>query len=352
MRFVERSVVWALFMLLPMAACKREEAELPPAKGDQAPAMPDLPKIDKTQDEATTVSTSEARTTGTTYPRAEAQLGPSASGLLDKIFVKEGDLIKRGQVVFRQDMRDAALRVDQAKVQLESARVNQRASEQDYQRTKAMFDQKAMNQVQWDQAQTRLDSAKVGVQQADVALNVANKALADATVRSPIDGVVVSKLKNEGEMATMTPVTTVLVIQDQSSLELRFKLPERALRYVRIGATVKARFDALGVDREAKIVRINSAIDPQTRTVEVVVLIPNQDGALKAGLLATVDLEPAAAAAVTAAAGGGAQAPRAPAAAAPLPAATPRPAAAPSAPGTQAAPAPSAAPKINQGGSP
>jgi RND family efflux transporter MFP subunit len=264
--------------------------------------MPELPKIVKASDEATTVTTSEARTTGTTFPRAEAQLGPNAAGLLEKILVKEGDSVKRGAVVFRQDTRDAALRIDQAKVALESARVNLRASETDYQRTKAMFEQKAMNQVQWDQAQTRLDGAKVQVQQAEVALSMANKAFADATVRSPIDGVVVQKLKSEGEMATMMPATIVLVIQDQSTLELRFRLPERALRYVKIGGTVKAKFDALGLDREAKITRIQSAIDAQTRTVEVVVLLPNQDGALRAGLLAAVELEPAAAEAVKAAA--------------------------------------------------
>jgi multidrug efflux pump subunit AcrA (membrane-fusion protein) len=119
-------------------------------------------------------------------------------------------------------------------------------------------------------------------------------------VRSPIDGVVVAKLKSEGEMATMMPATIVLVIQDQSTLELRFRLPERALRYVKIGASVKARFDALGVDREAKVTRIQSAIDAQTRTVEIVVELPNKDGALKAGLLASVELQPEAAAAVKA----------------------------------------------------
>jgi RND family efflux transporter MFP subunit len=260
--------------------------------------MPELPTIEKASDEATTVTTSEARTTGTTFPRAEAQLGPNAAGVIEKILVKEGDMVKKGAVVFRQDTRDAALRIEQAKVALESARVNLRASETDYQRTKAMFEQKAMNQVQWDQAQTRLDGAKVQVQQAEVALNMANKAFADATVRSPIDGVVVQKLKSEGEMATMMPATIVLVIQDQSTLELRFRLPERALRFVKIGASVKAKFDALGIEREAKVTRIQSAIDAQTRTVEVVVLLPNQDGALRAGLLATVDLEPAAAEAV------------------------------------------------------
>jgi RND family efflux transporter MFP subunit len=314
MRFVERSVVLTLFMLLPLTACKREQAELPPAKGNEAPSMPQLPNIEKTNtDEGTTVTVSESRTTGTTFPKSEAQLGPNAGGLIEKILVKEGDTVKRGQTVFRQDTKDAALRVDQAKVQLESARVNQRASETDYQRTKAMFEQKAMNQVQWDQAQTRLDGARVGVQQSEVALNMANKALADAIVRSPIDGVVVAKMKNEGEYATMMPPTVVLVIQDQSSLELRFRLPERALRHVKIGSSVKAKFDALGVEREAKVVRIQSAIDAQTRTVEVVVLIPNTDNALKAGLLATVELQPDAAAAV-AAAGGAPAAPPKPAA--------------------------------------
>jgi RND family efflux transporter MFP subunit len=301
MRFVERSVVLTVFLLLPTAACKREPEALPPAQGQEAPAMPDLPELSKAKDDTKTVTMTEGRTTGTTFPRAEAQLGPNAGGVIDKIFVHEGDLVKKGTVVFRQDSRDAALRVEQAKVALESARVNLRASETDYQRTKAMFEQKAMNQVQWDQAQTRLDGAKVGVQQAEVALNVANKSLADAVVRSPIDGVVVSKLKSEGEMATMTPATIVLVIQDQSTLELRFRLPERALRYVKIGASIKARFDALGIDREAKITRINSAIDAQTRTVEVVVELPNKDGALKAGLLATVELQPEVAAAVKAA---------------------------------------------------
>ena len=324
MRFVERLVVLTMFMLLPLAGCKREVQELPPAHGDQAPAMPDLPTIEKASDESTTVTTSEARTTGTTFPRAEAQLGPNAGGVIEKILVKEGDTVKRGQIVFRQDVRDAALRIEQAKVALDAARVNLRASETDYQRTKSMFEQKAMNQVQWDQAQTRLDSAKVQVQQAEVALNVANKALADGTVRSPIDGVVVQKLKSEGEMATMMPPTVVLVIQDQSTLELRFRLPERALRYVKIGASVKAKFDALGIEREAKVTRIQSAIDAQTRTVEVVVLLPNQDGALRAGLLASVELEPAVAEAVAkekaAAAAPTAAAPKKPAAPAAAPA--------------------------------
>ena len=293
MRFAERSVMWCVVVLL-LAACKREQQALPPARGDDAPSMPDLPALEKASNDATSVAPSEDRTTGTTFARAEAQLGPNAAGVIEKILVREGEHVKRGAILFRQDTGDAALRVEQAKVALEAERVNLRAVETEQQRTKAMFDQKAMNHMQWDQAQARLDAARVSMQRAEVALSVANKALADAVVRSPIDGIVVSKLKNEGEMATMMPPTVVLIVQDQSALELRFKLPERALRRIRVGDSVKARFDALGIEREAKISRIQSAIDAQTRTVEVVGELPNPDGTIKAGLLANVELQPAA----------------------------------------------------------
>ena len=101
---------------------------------------------------------------------------------------------------------------------------------------------------------------------------------------------VVSKLKSEGEMATMMPPTVVLVVQDQSVLELRFRLPERALTQIKMGEAVRVKFEALGLKRTAKIARIQNAVDARTRTVEVVAEIPNPDGALRSGLLAEVEL--------------------------------------------------------------
>jgi membrane fusion protein (multidrug efflux system) len=91
-------------------------------------------------------------------------------------------------------------------------------------------------------------------------------------------------------MATMMPPSIVLVVQDQAQLELKFRLPERALAALKEGAVVKARFDALGVSRDATVSRINPTVDPQTRTIELVAVIDNADGALRPGLLAEVDL--------------------------------------------------------------
>jgi membrane fusion protein (multidrug efflux system) len=89
----------------------------------------------------------------------------------------------------------------------------------------------------------------------------------------------------------------VLIVQNQSQLELKFRLPERSLATVAPGGAITARFEALGAARPAKVLRINPTVDPRTRTFEVVAVLDNADGALKPGLLAEVDLAPTPAAA-------------------------------------------------------
>jgi RND family efflux transporter MFP subunit len=278
--------------LFGLGACGRKGGadQLPPAQGPGSAPMPALPSVTARSDEASAVSPTEGHTTGTTFPRAEAQIGPNAGGVISKILVKEGDKVRKGQVLFKQDTQDAALRVDQAKAALEQARVNLKATETEFNRTKSMFDQKAVSQMQWDQVQSRMDGARVGVSQAEVALNMANKFLGDGTVRSPLSGVVVAKLKSEGEMATMMPPTVVLVVQDQSVLELRFRLPEQALTHIKAGDQVRANFVAVGIKRAAKVSRIQPSVDARTRTVEVVAEIPNPDEDLRSGLLAEVEM--------------------------------------------------------------
>jgi RND family efflux transporter MFP subunit len=237
---------------------------------------------------------SDTHSTGTLYPRAEAQLAPNASGSIAEVRVEEGDRVKKGDVLFRLDTGDAELRRQQAAAALEAARVQQRAAKIELDRSRALFEQKAMNRAQWDQIEARHDAAVVAVRQANVALSMAQKALADSTVRAPFDGVVVAKLKSVGEMATMMPPTVVVVVQDQSVVELRFRLPERQLMRVNPGDTIQARFEALGLSREAKVARVNPTIDVRTRTVEVIAEIPNPDLKLRPGLLASVELPGAA----------------------------------------------------------
>lgn len=281
----------ALILAAFAFACGRNDqaAELPPATGPGAPPLPELPAVAGDAG-ARAVAPTAGHTTGTLYAHAEAALGPNASGVITKITVDEGARVKKGQVLVQLDARDARLRLDQARAALEAARVQLRAVQIEYDRTRSLYDQGAATKAVMDRAQAQLDAAQVGVTQAQAAVAMAEKGVADTVVRAPMDGVVVAKLKSEGEMVTMMPPTVVLVVQDQSTLDLKFRLPEEQLAHVHAGDPVTATLTSLGVTRSATVARVNPIVDPRTRTIEVVAELDNRDGALKPGLLAEVAL--------------------------------------------------------------
>ncbi len=273
--------------LLAVGCSRKEKPQLPPATGSGAPALPALPRPSEAP---APVGATEDKTTGTLHPHDEVQLAPKAGGIIEKIFVDEGDRVKKGDVVIRMDARDATLRLAQAKTSLRAARVQLDAVKLEHARSKALLEQNALPKAQWEQVDARYQGALVGVQQAEDAVAVASKAVADAVVRAPINGIVTAKLKSEGEMATTMPPTIVLVIQDQDTLDLRFRLPERALASLRAGDTFTAKFSSVGITRQAKITRINPTVDARSRTIEVVAEMPNPELSLKPGLLAEIEL--------------------------------------------------------------
>jgi len=283
----------SVFLVLLAGACNQRsdgKAHMPPAAGSGAAPLPELslPRSGAANNPGASTPT-EGHATGTLYPRAEAQLAPNASGVISKITVEEGDRVKKGQVIVQLDARDASLRVQQARAALDAAQVALRGVEVEYNRTKSLLEKNAIAPAVWDQVQTRYEAAKVGVQQAQVAVSMAVKMSTDTTLRSPIDGVVTAKHKSVGEMVTMMPPTIVVVIQDQSSLELRFRVPERELPSLDVGKEVQARIGALDIRRTAKIQRVNPTIDARTRTLEVVAMIDNTDRALRPGVLVEID---------------------------------------------------------------
>lgn len=263
-------------------------AHMPPAAGPGAPERKALPTLPKADQAAAANGATVRETTGTTFPRAQAQVGPNMSGVLAKVLVEEGDLVKKNDLLFRLRGQDFDLQVQRAQAALKSAEVGMKAVKVEYDRTQRLVEKNAINQAAWDQVQAQYESAQAGVAQAKVALAMAQKARADAAVRSPIAGVITAKLKNEGEMVTMMPPSVVVVVEDHSVLELRFRLPEQEVSALSVGDTVQAAFTAVGMTRDAKVVRISPSVDPRTRTIEVVTEIPNADGQLKAGMLAKI----------------------------------------------------------------
>jgi membrane fusion protein, multidrug efflux system len=279
--------------LLPAGCGKKDDgkAALPPATGSGSPPLPELPKLATQAAAPAPTVTSDRKSTGTLLPHAEVAVVARASGVVVALTVEVGARVKKGQVMFRVDDRDATLRLAQAQTQLAAARQQLHSTEVEHRRTKSLFDQQAASPQQWDQVSAQLEAAKVGVAQAQNGVAMAAKAVTDATARAPIDGVVVSRPIALGDYVSDGPPTHVLVLQDQATLDLKFHLPERALAHIRTGAAITVSVPALGLSRKATISIVAPSVDPRTRTIELTALLDNRDGALRPGLMADVELD-------------------------------------------------------------
>jgi len=230
-------------------------------------------------------------------PHAEVAVVARADGVIVALDADVGSRVKKGQVLFRVDDTGLRLRLAQAQTQLVAAQAALHGIQVEHQRTKLLFDQQAASQQQWDHSISQVETAKVGVAQAQNGVAMATKMVADATARAPIDGVVVSRPISLGDYVTEGPATQVLVLQDQATLDLKFRLPERALASIRVGDAITVALPALGLSRKAKISIVAPSVDAKTRTIELTAVLDNRDGALRPGLMADVELDGALAAA-------------------------------------------------------
>jgi RND family efflux transporter MFP subunit len=286
---------WIMFVVLvalsAAVGCRNNKdlVQLPPATGPGAPpavSIPELPAEDPVQAAS---NNDRLVVTGSSRPVHEAKVGPKGSGVIVSLPVEEGDRVKKGQLLFRLEAANQALAVSQAEAALSGALVAESTARTEVGRVKALYERGSVPPATLDQVEAQLEGAQAAVKQARAALARAKLATADTAVHSPIDGVVARRLSSVGDTVTMMPPSVVLVIQDISSLEVRGNVPETMLKKLRPGSELRVRFPAVEVERDVTIERINPSVDPITRTVEIVAMVPNRDSTLKAGMLVELD---------------------------------------------------------------
>jgi membrane fusion protein (multidrug efflux system) len=278
-------------------ACGKNEKsakDLPPAAGSGAKPLPELPNLKPSGSGSGSapgsVVTADTVVTGTLQAREEVSVAAKSSGTILKILVDENSKVKQGQLLFQLDSRDQQLMRQQASNQLAGAELQLKTAQREYDRIKGLVAQNALPQQQLDQLESQVEGARLQIAAAKNAIAMASKQIGDASVRSPLAGVVTRKLMNVGEYATMMPPSPVVIVQDQSALELTFRLPERTLTSVKSGDAVTVKLPSLKQVRRADVAKISPMVDPRTRTIELTAVLDNCDGGLRPGLTAEVAL--------------------------------------------------------------
>jgi RND family efflux transporter MFP subunit len=228
--------------------------------------------------------------TGTTEAHRRSVIAPSFGAIVKKVFVREGDFVKKGDPLVKLDTSDMALAKKQASAAIEAAQANHDLSTLDWDRMKPLFESGSIPKSQWDMIDAKLKAAKAGLAQAKVAMDSANKQLGDSTIRAPYAGLIVKKMVSEGERVTTMPPSALVVLEEIDILDLRIKVSETQMSRFTVGQELSIHFSAVDKDVTAVVSTIVASVDPMTRTFPVIVQIDNADHVLRPGMFAEVRL--------------------------------------------------------------
>jgi RND family efflux transporter MFP subunit len=211
-------------------------------------------------------------------------------GRVGKVFVDEGERVRRGQPLLSLETEYLALELKQADADVARAKAMAADAERDFHRKEELIAKGSVARAAYDRSQSGYEAARAGVQSAEAARDLARQKLADAVLHSPITGVVAERRTAVGERLGDNSVAFVLV--QTSPLKLRFQLPERYLARVRRGLAVRATIDPYpGETFTGRVTVVGGVVDPTTRTVAVETEFANSDGRLSPGLFARVEID-------------------------------------------------------------
>ncbi len=262
--------------------------------------------------------TSRVRAPGKIEPKTQVKVSADIMGKVVRLAVKEGDQVKRGQLMLQLDDTQYRANYGQAAAALASARGRLREAESNFgvvasnfARQKALFEQKLLSQAEWDQATTNHESARIAVATAreevarsSAVLEGARDNLSKTRFVAPLDGIVSALNVEQGEIVitgTMNnPGTQILVVSDLSKMIVRADVDETDVVDMTLGQKAKITVDAMPdttftgtvieIGNTAK--RSMSAVEGQTN-FEVKVVFDDNVPEIRPGMTADVEIETA-----------------------------------------------------------
>lgn len=240
--------------------------------------------------------------TGSVFAVRTTDVGPSVDGIIDAVFVKVGDVVKKGQPLFRTRDVDAKLQVQEIERQLSLARAQARNAAAEMRRQTQLKNGGWVSASRMDNTRTSADvaNAQVGVWEARLAQ--ARQHLTDTVVRAPYNGVITRRDADEGKfMATRVPGGMgggggggVVQIMQIDIVAPVVQVPERYLTAIRTGMPATLKIDSLDGEFKTEVRVINHRLDMATRSVEIRFAIANPDLKIRPGLFcrATLEAEP------------------------------------------------------------
>lgn len=214
--------------------------------------------------------------TGTVYPWEETALAAQISSRVRKIYVKEGDYVKQGQLLVQMDDQQ----LTQIEIQFNDAR-------RDFERAEKLKAEGAISEQQYEKFKLAYETLKTNYE----------KILENTQLRAPFNGVITAKYLNDGELFMMAPaggrtVPAILHLMNVSELKVKVSVNEYDSYKIKVGQKAKIINEVLPNEEFiGYVTRISPIVDPVSKTVEVEIKVANRGNKIKANSFVKVEID-------------------------------------------------------------
>ncbi len=196
---------------------------------------------------------------GEVKPEFKINISSQITANIIKFDIRAGARVKKGQELILLDDRDVQARLEQTKESLARAIADLDYARSVDTRSTALLAQKAISQLQYDQDHSKFLQAQAEVKRLRQALQEAHVSLSYTRILSPVDGVVIDRLAEVGDLAT--PGKPLLTMFDPRHLWLQASVREDKARLLELGKEYTVRVDALDLEIKGPLVEIVPSAD-------------------------------------------------------------------------------------------
>jgi membrane fusion protein (multidrug efflux system) len=208
---------------------------------------------------------------GSIQSRAPIEAASRYAATVISVEVRAGDRVKRGQVIVGLDAAELRAQLAAARGQLAAAKSELRRTAADHKRYSALYTRGSVTASERDHAEAAYRAAIGTAAQAEAAVAGARAALAYASVRSPVDGVVVERFAEPGDMAM--PGKPLVRLYDEHALRVELQVPEDLARSIALGTSVQVAVNE--ATYSSRVNEIVPASDPLSRSFLVRAPMPS-----------------------------------------------------------------------------
>ncbi len=243
----------------------------------------------------TSAAPTAVRYSASVEPATRVDLAFKVGGYIEELaqvggrVIQEGDSVVRGMVLARIRTADYDEKIKQARSQFAEAEAAAVQARSALDRATQLLQSRSLTRPDFEQAQATYDTMQARRAGALSLVQEAENAQADTALTSPINGKVFKRLIEVGSL--VGPGVGGFVLADTSSVKVVFGAPDTMLKRLKIGAPETVLSEAVpGREFKGRITKIAPTADPRSRVFDVEIMIPNIDDALKAGMVAVVQI--------------------------------------------------------------